>query len=81
MPRPLSPVNKWKAKIKWHSLKYAGNHNEPKDNPLHDIAAHDETVLVENSVDMKRRLRLVAQKIRVNRLYDFKTHSRKNTPR
>ena len=78
MSKPTPIVNKLKTTINWRSRKYTNNLDEPKDNPLHDTLAHDETVLVENSTYMKRRFRLVAQKIRINRLYDIKTHSRKN---
>ncbi len=45
--------------------RYFKSLDEPKDDPNHDALLSDETVLVENSPDMRRRFRHIAQRIRI----------------
>jgi hypothetical protein len=57
--------NKKRKTIKVRKQNYIKNQTEPGDKPSRDSLNKDETVLVENSPLMRRRLRLIAQRIRI----------------
>ena len=65
----FSPVTLFKTKkqrtIKIRSQKFIKNQSEPLDKTAHDTLNKDETVLVEDSLRMRRRFRLIAQRIRI----------------
>ena len=51
--------------LKTRSKEYIKNQAEPTDKPHHDSLNKDETVLHEDSPIMRRRFRLIAQRIRI----------------
>ena len=65
----FSPVTLFKTKkqrtVKIRSQKFIKNQAEPSDKTSHDKLNKDETVLVEDSPHMRRRFRLIAQRIRI----------------
>ena len=50
---------------KLRGQSYIKNQDEPKDEPAYDSLAKDETVLVENSPEMRQRFRQIAKRIRI----------------
>jgi hypothetical protein len=69
--------NKKHKTIKIRSQKYIKNHAEPGDKPSHDSLNKDEAVLVENSPLMRRRFRLIAQRIRIINIHGVNKTFRK----
>ena len=58
--------------LKLRSQRYLNNIGEPKDKVVYDTPKHDETVLVEDSPAMRRKFRVIAQRIRVIKIHGIK---------
>ena len=70
--------NRQRRSVTARSQRFIKNQDEPRDHPSHDSLPNDETVLVENSPSMRRRFRLIAQRIRIISIYGINKKTRNN---